>query len=390
MRFKPRPARADGRREIIWIELKGMRSMSDMRAAAAAFNEGRLDEAEFLCRGLLAAVPRHWEAALLLTALLLRRDCFAEAESLTAQAMQENAGHPEWLNLRGVALARLGRHEEALCHFNQAIERRLLFPSAHANLMTLLAERRDPTPRFTVSLITPTIGSPYLAQTLASVQAQTYPFLEHVIVADGPECQERVRACLPRPPRHPVYVFALPYNVGGGGWNAHRIAASIPFLVNGRFISFLDDDNWIEPEHVALLLARITAEGLAWAYSLRKIVDAEGRFVTNDDCESLGLWPTWYNPQLNHVDGNCYMLRRDLALAASTIWYRRFRDGESPDFVLCRQLLKDQPRCGTSGAYTVNYRAGSTPASVKADFFLHGNAQMRQRYGEVMPWRLAG
>lgn len=364
--------------------------MSDMRAAAAAFQEGRLEEAEFQCRAVLAVSPGHAEAGLLLTALLLRRECFAEAEALTEQAMPEQSSHPDWLNLRGVALARLGRHEEALGCFDQAIERRLLFPTAHANMLTLLAERRNPAPRFLVTIITPTIGSPYLAHTLASVQAQTYPLLEHVIVADGPQCHERVRACLPRQPRHPIHLFALPYNVGGGGWNAHRIASALPFLVNGRFIAFLDDDNWLEPEHVALLLARITAEGLAWAYSLRKIVDGEGRFVANDDCESLGLWPTWYNPQLNHVDGNCYMLRRDLALAASTIWYRRFRDGESPDFALCRQLLKEQPRCGTSGAYTVNYRAGSTPASVKAEFFVHGNAQMRQRYGEVMPWRLAG
>jgi tetratricopeptide (TPR) repeat protein len=297
--------------------------MSDLRAAAMAFHEGRLEEAESLCRALLAAAPKHAEARLLLTALLLGRGRLAEAEALTAEAMTDHAGHPEWLNLRGVALVRLGRRDEALACFDQAIERRLLFPTAHANLLTLLAERRDPTPRFKVSLITSTIGSPHLTQTIESVQAQTYPFVEHILVADGPDCHERVRACLPRQPRHPVHLLALPFNVGGGGYCGHRSYAAVTFLVNGRYVGFLDDDNWLEADHVASLMAKITAEGLAWAYSLRKIVDAEGRFIAHDDCESLGLWPTWYNSNIHLVDVNCYLLRRDVAVTTSAAFAMR-------------------------------------------------------------------
>jgi hypothetical protein len=364
--------------------------MSDLRAAAAAFNEGRLEEAERVCRALLAAAPGHAETRLLLTALLLRRDGFAEAEALAAELLADHAEHPEGLNLRGVALTRLGRHEEALACFDRAIERRLLFPAAHGNLMALLAVRRDPTPLFKVSIITPTIGSPHLVQAIESVQAQTYPFVEHVLVADGPDCHARVRACLPRQPRHPVYVLELPFNVGGGGFNGHRSYAALSFLVNGRYVAFLDNDNWLDADHVASLMAKITAEGLAWAYSLRKIVDAEGSFVANDDCESLGLWPTWYDARLHLVDVNCYMLRRDMAVALSSLWYRRFRDEESPDFTLCRHLFTDHPRCGCTGRYTVNYRAGSSGLSVKAGFFLHGNQLIRRRYGERMPWQMAG
>jgi tetratricopeptide (TPR) repeat protein len=155
---------------------RGICSMSDLRAAATAFNEGRLEEAESLCRAVLANAPRNAEARLLLTALLLGRDRLAEAEACTAEAMTDHAGHPEWLNLRGVALARLGRREEAIACFDRAIERRLLFPTAHANLLLLLAECRDPTPRFKVTLITPTVGSAYLAQAIESVQRRRIPW----------------------------------------------------------------------------------------------------------------------------------------------------------------------------------------------------------------------
>src|SRR5262249_12098476 len=152
----------------------------------------------------------------------------------------------------------------------------------------LLAEFRDPTPRFSVSVLTASIGNPMLAQTIASVQAQTYPFIDHIIVADGPEYHDRVRALLPQNPRYPVHLLSLPFNVGGGGYLGHRIYAALPFLANGRFVTIVDEDNWFEPDHISALMAKITAGGLDWAYSLRKIVDSDGHFIANDDCESLG------------------------------------------------------------------------------------------------------
>jgi hypothetical protein len=206
------------------------------------------------------------------------------------------------------------------------------------------------------------------------------------VVADGPECHEQVRARLPAEPRHPIHFLALPYSVGGDGFLGHRVYGSAAFLANSRYVAFLDEDNWFEPDHVTSLMAKITAEGLVWAYALRKIVDADGRFICNDDCESLGQWPTW-NKTGNLVDTSCYMLRRDVALFANTIWYRRFRDEENPDFALCRKLLKDYPRCGTNGRYSVNYRTGSSQDSVRSAFFVKGNKVTRQRYGEHFPWR---
>jgi glycosyltransferase involved in cell wall biosynthesis len=179
----------------------------------------------------------------------------------------------------------------------------------------------------------------------------------------------------------------LPLNVGAGGFNGHRVYGAVPFLVHSQFVAFLDEDNWFDPDHLARLMAMATREGLTWAYALRKIVDREGVFVTTDDCESLGHWPVWYNPDFRLVDANCYLLRREVAVATGPHWHRRFRDDPSPDYLLCKLLLDSKQPGACSGHYTVNYRAGMSADSVRLNFFLDGNAWTRQTYGENLPWR---
>jgi hypothetical protein len=347
---------------------------------------GHFKEAEALARNELEGKPGQLHASLILGKVLLRRGALAETEEVLRAALAKTPRQPDLLNLRGLVQLKRNREAEALDDFDRAIDIRLNHQAAHKNLCALLAKRRDPTPRYSVTVITPSVGSPHLRRAIASVQAQTYPYLHHLVVADGPECHERVQACMPSESHRQLDFLALPYNVGGNGFLGHRVYGAAPFLANNRYVAFLDEDNWFEPDHVASLMAKITAEGLVWAYALRKIVDADGRYICNDDCESLGQWPTW-NKAGHLVDTSCYMLRRDVALLANTIWYRRFRDEENPDFALCRKLLRDYPRCGTNGRYSVNYRVGSSRESVQTGFFIRGNEVTQQRYGEHLPWR---
>jgi tetratricopeptide (TPR) repeat protein len=361
-------------------------------AAYQLFQERRYAEAETACCRILAAqtpTQMRAHASSLLCQSLMFQGRFVEAEAAADAALAVAASDPDLHNMRGVVLAKLGRNAEAAACFDQAIEHRLNSPAAQENLNAVLAELRDPSPRFSVTVITPTIGTRYLPQAIESVQAQTYPLLEHLVVADGPEHHEAVRACLPRQPRHPVHLLMLPQNTGGGGFNGHRVYGATPNLVNGRFVAFLDEDNWFEPDHIASLMARISAEGLDWAYALRRLVTVDGQFIANDDCESLGKWPKWKNPANHLVDANCYLIRRDIAIATSSLWYRTLRNEQSPDFVLCQRLLRDHPRCETNGRYTVNYRVSPT-AGAQPDFFLAGNAAMRERYSGTFPWRSAG
>jgi hypothetical protein len=74
-----------------------------------------------------------------------------------------------------------------------------------------------------VAVITATTGGRHLRACLQSVQAQTYPNIEHWVFADGPEHHAAVKDVVAdfkhKMPIVPVY---LPRNTGADGWNGHR------------------------------------------------------------------------------------------------------------------------------------------------------------------------
>jgi tetratricopeptide (TPR) repeat protein len=293
---------------------------------------------------------------------------------------------PELHYARGLELLKSGALDQALESLDKAIDFRLTYHEAQSALCLALEGRASAEGRYSVSIITPTIGTPQLRRAINSVQLQSYPKLEHIIVVDGPQGAKAAKSAIPAHPRHPCHVVQLPFNTGRDGFNGHRIYGAAVFLANGRYVAFLDEDNWFEQHHIALLMEQIESRGLEWSYALRNIVAVDGRFLMRDNCESLGRWPVWDEPGRHLVDMNCYMLRRDIAIALSPIFYRRVPDERSPDFILCELLLERRKRFDTTGRFTVNYTVGSTPNSVSAAFFQTGNDAMRRRYPKRLPW----
>lgn len=310
-----------------------------------------------------------------------------EVEQLAFALLADSPDLPDVLAIRGQALRKLSRKHDALELLEHATRTRPIFPEAWQQREELLACIADPRPRYQVTVITPTIGSEFLEQAIQSVQSQTYPFVEHYIVVDGPESLAKVQKVLPTNPTKPVYLCTLPLNVGSGGYCGHRVYGAFPSLVRGEYLAFLDEDNYFDPGHIASLMEPITRDGLSWTYALRRLVDFQGGVVADDDCESLGEWAAWNNPNVHLVDTNCYLVRRDIAIQLGVVWFRRFRDQVNPDFVFCAELMKRFPRYKTNGLSTVNYRLGSTAESVSREFFLAGNEEMRKRYGDSLPWR---
>ena len=244
-----------------------------------------------------------------------------------------------------------------------------------------------------VSVITATTGNARLANCIESVRNQTYKNIEHVVVVDGRSRWESVSEILDAlefPNGSNEHVIVLPHPTGLNRFNGHRIYGGFSFLASGDYIAWLDDDNEFTPNHIESLV-RITEEkNLDWAYSLRQIVDSEGKFICNDDCENLGKYKSVINDHF--VDVSCFFVRRELAVNIAPVWYRQARPPQGVmevDRALTAVLMHEQNKLkfDTNNDYTVKYRVGSTGISVQADFFINGNAEMLKRYAGKLPWK---
>ena len=236
-----------------------------------------------------------------------------------------------------------------------------------------------------VTVITATTGSDFLYDALLSVKKQTYKNLEHYVVIDGIERKKEALKILKNFPN--VKLLTLPYATGKDNYNGHRIYAAATYLSNGKYVTFLDEDNYYEPNHITSCV-NLVMDGYEWVYSLRNIIDKDKNFICEDNCESLGKWKSVLND--NFVDVGCWFLSKPNALMVSPLWYRRARHpNEQPevDRIIMQVLLEYGFTYDTNGKYTLNYRVGNREDSVKADFFLWGNAMMEKKYKDGYPWR---
>jgi len=239
-----------------------------------------------------------------------------------------------------------------------------------------------------VVVITPTTGANELESCVRSVMQQDYPNVEHLIVVDGVEYEKAVRDLLWRlDVNSPVTVLVLPWNTGQDKWYGGRVMAAASYIVNQDYVMFLDQDNMIAPDHVSSLVRVIETGGYDWAYSLRKIFSKEGKFLCEDDCESLGWWPIGGNEKLGHlIDTSAYFFTNKFARSTGHFWNwgwggdRRFLE------LVTQSLGHENFAC--SGLSTLHYRLGGNDGSVKIEMFEQGNAQVRAMYGDKqLPWR---
>ena len=230
-------------------------------------------------------------------------------------------------------------------------------------------------------VIIPTTGDEKVLDAIKSVANQTYKDTSYLLVVDGNKFRHRFDDLFVKrdPYITPKDVVYLKHNTGGGGFYGH---AGFSHLVNEDIVLFLDQDNWFQPDHVEKLVDTIQKENLAWAYSLRNIYDKDNMFMCRDDCENLGKWPVWNDPNSFHVDTSAYAFRRDFLIRVASVWHSGYA-GDRRFF----NTIKGLAPYGTSGAYTLNYRLDGNPTSASPDFFRYGNQVNLENYNGNFPWR---
>ncbi len=111
-----------------------------MQRAVAAFQRGDMLEAEHLCRKVLAAKDRHFDALYLLAIIAGRAGRAQEAVELLSGALAVNPNSADAHYNRGVALGELKRPADALESYDRAIALRADYADAHYNRGVALAE----------------------------------------------------------------------------------------------------------------------------------------------------------------------------------------------------------------------------------------------------------
>jgi len=231
-----------------------------------------------------------------------------------------------------------------------------------------------------VAVVTPTIASEHLAKCIDSVDKQTYEDITHYIFIDGCQYEPKARDILVGSSK--TRMIELEENVGKG-WYGHRVYAACSFLVNADIICYLDEDNWFEPDHVQKMVDKIN-EGNDWVYSLRNIHDKEGKFLCEDNCESLGKWPVYFNPEVHHIDTSCFAVRRDVAVNIGHAWYGQW----GADRQFFNAIKKHYTKYSCTNANTVAYRLDGNPNSVTEEFFTKGNDLQKVKYNGEFPWKI--
>jgi glycosyltransferase involved in cell wall biosynthesis len=219
-----------------------------------------------------------------------------------------------------------------------------------------------------VAVVTSTQGRSTITKAIQSVKDQTRKATHYVFI-HGAEYSDKT---IPHLADDTVAVH-LPRANGGGGYGMAPVFALAPFAITEDVICYLDDDNWYEPDHIESLVEMIEKHDLGWAYSYRKIVDNEGNFICEDNCESLGMQLNSANHYL--VDNSCYAVRTNVARRHSHAWYIPVVSDRSFQAELMRAGLS----VGTTGKHSVNYRLSADgTGGMTAEKFIDNNEWMKK------------
>lgn len=163
-----------------------------------------------------------------------------------------------------------------------------------------------------VTIITPTVPERWrelTARCCPSVQRQTHPNWEHVLVSDGPNppLAEYLRG-VPLPnTRHVELGTNWKAFTGNRSWGAMpRLCGTL--LARGEFIAYVDDDDELLPEHVEKLLKLCVETESDFVISQFRRKWADGR---EDDIIGNG------KIEFGHIGTPCVLHRRECLRVAN-------------------------------------------------------------------------
>ncbi len=223
--------------------------------------------------------------------------------------------------------------------------------------------------RALVSVIVRTMGRPELARALDSVAAQTHRPLEIVLVDAAAKGLARTGHA------------GIAVRVTGKGRLDRAQAANAGLdAAAGEWLMLLDEDDEIEPDHIAQLLAAIAREPFTRAaYSQTRLLDADGRFqrLLGGPYDREALFRS------NYLAIHAVLFARSL-VADGARFDETFAIFEDWDFW---QQLAGRTRFAFTGTPTAIYRAAAGQSGAGGEGNLDRDAVLAQRDRLMSKWQ---
>jgi cellulose synthase/poly-beta-1,6-N-acetylglucosamine synthase-like glycosyltransferase len=231
----------------------------------------------------------------------------------------------------------------------------------------------------TAAVITVTNGKRMeeLEQCVKSVEQQTYPCTHYILCDDDWHQYQMIDDRFAN-----AKVCFWNGKIGGDGYAGQRWLAGAPQMITEEVTFFCNDDDWFDPEHVALIMGKIE-QGYDWAYSLRSIYDKEGNFLCDDNCEALGeLHDSWNIPGHHFVDWCMWGMKTEHLRQLAIILNQPHAQVDRQFYDAAKHII---PNFTSTNKHTFNFRLGGD-CGVQKDFFEMGNHSLLQRFNGKLPW----
>ena len=241
-----------------------------------------------------------------------------------------------------------------------------------------------------VSVITPSrLRTSSLLRAAQSVCRQHYPRIEHIIIGDNHPRLTRLTSQLQAiNPRITVLSLKVPTNIVYRPWRTAIVRNHGISIANGDYIAHLDDDNEMEPEHIASLVSVLEDQKADAAHSWRKLYTRSGRplqikaypwckngrigkyllteflkagiyIPRSNECRDVMVTPT--GDVLLHVDSSEWLVQRTVHQSVKfpiSYTLRNIIHEQTEDYLLASEFYNKSLRIACSNKATLRYYLG--------------------------------